>query len=144
MIYRVHLHVTHIAPLLEAAVDSQLSSAEALARNQLDALSRSVVWDAQDLVEQNLLGTSSYAREPVGVRDEEGVVRSLGHVEAGKCGEALKGKVGLGDSEEKQQILGSTSTARNAHHRIGRDVDDNAALLVQASLLYSHPVVTRI
>ncbi|KAL8284190.1 hypothetical protein RQP46_004939 [Phenoliferia psychrophenolica] len=130
----VHLHVTHIAPLLEVSPDVQLSSAEALARNQLDALSRAVVWDAQDLVEQNLLGTSVYALEPVGVRDEKGVVRSLEDVETGKCGEALKEKVGLGESEEKRQILG----ASEGHREKSMGGDDNAAMVAKAPPTTSH------
>ncbi|KAK4705257.1 hypothetical protein P7C70_g943, partial [Phenoliferia sp. Uapishka_3] len=125
----VTLHVTHIAPLLEVSPDQSLSPSEALARNRLDAMSRPVAWDVQNLVSQNVLGAPIDAMNPVGVLDDEGNLQSVKDVEMGLCGVELKEKVGLGEFVSRT-VLGKED---DAERRRASGEDDNAALAAKNS-----------
>lgn len=112
--------------------DVRLSPPEAIARNQLDALSRSVVWDAMDLIEQSLLGAPSQSFGPVGVRDSGGVLRSVEDVELGKCGDELRERVGLCEAESTHHKY--VSADDDEKRRRGKAIEDNAALVVKVRL----------
>lgn len=114
-----------IAPLLEVPFDTTISADECLARNRLDAATRSVVWDAEKLVADEIAddGMRDKVVGPFGVRDAEGVVRRVEEVERGEGLEELRRKVGL--EEEVERVVFAKGVPRKAGRGKG---DDNEAL----------------
>lgn len=114
-----------IAPLLEVPFDDTISADECLARNRLDAATRSVVWDAEKLVLDEIKDDGAHEKtvEPVGVRDAEGVVRSVEEVERWEGMGELRRKVGL---EEEEGMVFAKGVAKGVGSR-GK-VSDNEAL----------------
>lgn len=123
---RVTLHTLSIAHLLDVEYDENISLDECLDRNQRDAATRNVVWDADDLVESV---TDEDAKlktlEPVGIRDEQGRLRTIAEVEHDEKLKDVRLKVGLVVDEKEQVVLprGEADLAESS-----TVLSDNAAL----------------
>ncbi|GAA6027006.1 hypothetical protein JCM8097_006033 [Rhodosporidiobolus ruineniae] len=103
----VAIHSVSIAHLLDAAYDENLQLDECLARNKQDADTRSVVWDAEQLASSITDEDAKVVSpEPVGVKDDDGVVVPLEEVKGGEDVEmeVLRKKVGL-EYDEKALVL---------------------------------------
>ncbi|BGP13935.1 hypothetical protein JCM10213_003851 [Rhodosporidiobolus nylandii] len=99
----VALHSVSIAHLLDVPYDENISLEEALSRNQRDAASRSVIWDADSLAKRvtddDLKAVSP---EPLGVKDANGSLFSLEQLKAteSEAMEKLRKQVGIEVDEE--------------------------------------------
>ncbi|GAA6026919.1 hypothetical protein JCM8097_005961 [Rhodosporidiobolus ruineniae] len=103
----VAIHSVSIAHLLDAAYDENLQLDECLTRNKQDAGTRSVVWDAEQLAPSITDEDAKVVSpEPVGVKDDDGVVVPLEQVKGSEDVEmeVLRTKVGL-EYDEKALVL---------------------------------------
>lgn len=104
---RVTLHVISVVPLLEVKYDELLPLAECLSRNQLDAATRKVVWDAEHVVTKK-----SDELAPLGIRDDDGLLHSVDELIAGKddAFDELKRQVGLAEGEASLIVANAAVT----------------------------------
>ncbi|KAI5474782.1 meiosis-specific protein HOP1 [Pseudohyphozyma bogoriensis] len=118
----VTLQAISVTPLLEIKYDEHISLGECLTRNQDDASTRPVVWDAKALVEAI---DPEWSVQPVGIKDEEGVLRTVEEVkEGGEKMSELRKVVGLeAGSEEDEVVFAGEKEARPEE-----ELDDNEAL----------------
>lgn len=144
------MHTVTISHHLETPYDDHIPSAECLVRNQTEAATRHVVWDAEKLVEAVTDEDSKVVDvAPMGVRDQEGLVRGLAEVE--RLAEEEEEREGEGEGEEKWRDLRSMVGLVEDEERVivlakGEQVrpvqlegeDDNAALRRAVSYLFTH------
>ncbi|GAA6000946.1 hypothetical protein JCM10207_007337 [Rhodosporidiobolus poonsookiae] len=94
----VALHTVSIAHLLDVPYDESLSRDEAVARNQQDATTRAVVWDAESLASTVTDEDAKLVSpKPVAIKDKQGAFLSPEHVLTSQSSstEALRQMVGM-------------------------------------------------
>ncbi|GAA5884224.1 hypothetical protein JCM16303_002415 [Sporobolomyces ruberrimus] len=98
----VSVHTVTISHVLETSFDDTITKAEATERNQREAASRQVVWNAQTLVESVTDADDAMkVPEPLGVKDDQGRFVEIESVAQGEEFGELRKKVGLESDEQR-------------------------------------------
>ncbi|ORY58681.1 HORMA domain-domain-containing protein [Leucosporidium creatinivorum] len=122
----VTLHTISIAHLLETDYDENITLAECLDRNQREAATRNVVWDAEELV-SSITDEDAKIKtlDPVGILDDEGKLRTVEEVQRDEALKDIRLKVGL-EVDEEEQVVTSKGEADMAVK--STNLSDNEAL----------------
>lgn len=125
-IHSVTLHTISIAHLLETEYDENITLAECLDRNQREASTRNVVWNAEDLV-SSITDEDAKIKplDPVGILDDEGKLRSVEEVQRDESLKKIRLKVGLEVDEEEQLVVSKGEADKAA---TSTNLSDNEAL----------------
>lgn len=133
----VSIHTVTIAHVLETSFDDTITKSEATERNQREAATRSVLWNAQTLVESVLDEDDAMkVPQPVAVRDDRGHVVEIETVVHGEGFDELRKKVGIVADPDKGVI------ARGLFDRqlvVDSNLSDNENLRRAVSLWFSLP-----
>jgi hypothetical protein len=141
---RVSIHTVTISHVLETSFDDTITKDEATERNQGEAAARSVVWDAQTLVESVTDADDAMKiPQPLGVKNDQGQLVDIRTVVSKEEFVDLRKKVGIETDPEKgllaKGLLGHESLIDS---NVSENENLRRAVSIQVSLFATTLVLT--